>query len=61
MLPMLGRLVDQRNAAHIASAVPSLVLLAAESPLLSGFPQQQLTEQGHEIRVRAKSAIRRWQ
>jgi len=51
MLPKLGRLVAQRDVAHISPTVPSLVLLAADSPLWPGYPQEQLIERGYEIRT----------
>lgn len=54
MLPKLARLAGQRNVAHISPSVPSLVVLAAESPLLPGYPQQELIEQGYEIRVQPR-------
>ncbi len=55
MLPKLGRLVNQRNVAYIPPVVPSLVVLGAESPLMPGYPQQQLRELGYEIRVQPRA------
>jgi len=55
MLPKLGRLVGQRHVTQVPPPVPSLVVLAAESPLMPGYPQQQLIEQGYEICVQPQA------
>jgi pimeloyl-ACP methyl ester carboxylesterase len=51
MLSQLARLADQRNVALIPPVVPSLVVLAEQSPLMPDFPQQPLIDRGYEVRV----------